>query len=441
MKKVVVVGNGGRENAIIRALEGSAEVLQTTLTSPQEVRDFAAQHAADLTIVGSETMLVDGIWDLFDAAGLKLFGPDRAAARLEGSKSYAKAFMDKYGVKTARWESHSQAEAARAALERFDLPVVVKATGLAAGKGVIICETRADAEDAIEEILIEKRFGEAGSEVVIEEYLVGKEASILAFANEEAIVPLISAKDHKKIGEGESGPNTGGMGTFAPNPFFTQERAQQFKRDILEPTLRGIKGENLHFAGIIFFGLMLTEKGTYLLEYNMRFGDPETQVVLPLLEQDLLGVIEKCMARDLSAPDVSAKDGVQICLVLASRGYPGSYESGFEITGLDQVGLLEQAGVSDAVSFSDQPTSSGPVNVSGQVSAPSGPGGQAVPYTLDAGVRRDQDGRAFSAGGRVLNVVAWGKDMAQARKTVYAAAEKVQFEGKTYRKDIGQDAL
>ena len=397
MAKILIVGNGGRENAIKRALSAH-EITQTTSSNMQEILQIARDSSADLTIVGSEDLLVAGIEDLFSQAGMKLFGPGKAAARLEGSKAYAKDFMKKYGVKTARYQTFTDYETAIAGLADFNLPVVVKASGLAAGKGVIICETADDARHAIAEIMVEGRFGKAGEQVILEEYLVGKEASILSFANEKGIFPLVSAKDHKKIGEGETGPNTGGMGTFAPNPFYTDERQAQFERDILAPTLKGIQAEGLKFAGCIFFGLMLTDNGTYLLEYNMRFGDPETQVVLPLLDGDLYSLLTACMQRTLTQQDIKIRNQKAICLVLASGGYPGAYEKGKEITGLDGVDYLE------------------------------------------AGVRHE-NGKSYTNGGRVLNLLAQADSLEAARNIVYKNAEIVDFEGKTYRKDIGSDAI
>jgi len=397
MAKILIVGNGGRENAIKRALSAH-EIAQTTSSDMQEILCTAQEFAADLTIVGSEDLLVAGIGDLFSQAGMKLFGPGKAAARLEGSKAYAKDFMHKYGVKTARYETFTDPQAAIAGLADFDLPVVVKASGLAAGKGVIICQTAEEAKNAIFQIMVEQRFGKAGAKVVLEEFLVGKEASILSFANEQGIFPLVSAKDHKKIGEGETGPNTGGMGTFAPNPFYTAQRQAEFERDILAPTLKGIQAEGLEFAGCIFFGLMLTDNGTYLLEYNMRFGDPETQVVLPLLDSDLYSLLTACMQRTLTQQDIKIRNQKAICLVLASGGYPGDYEKGKEITGLDGVDYLE------------------------------------------AGVRHE-NGRSYTNGGRVLNLLAQADTLEAARNIVYKNAEIVDFEGKTYRKDIGADVI
>ena len=397
MAKILIVGNGGRENAIKRAL-GAHEIAQTTSLDMQEILCTAQEFAADLTIVGSEDLLVAGIGDLFSQAGMKLFGPGKAAARLEGSKAYAKDFMHKYGVKTARYQTFSDYETAIAGLADFNLPVVVKASGLAAGKGVIICKTADEARDAIAQIMVEERFGKAGEQVILEEYLVGKEASILSLANEKGIFPLVSAKDHKKIGEGETGPNTGGMGTFAPNPFYTDERQAQFERDILAPTLNGIQAEGLKFAGCIFFGLMLTDNGTYLLEYNMRFGDPETQVVLPLLDSDLYSLLTACMQRTLTQQDIKIRNQKAICLVLASGGYPGDYEKGKEITGLDGVDYLE------------------------------------------AGVHHE-NGKSYTNGGRVLNLLAQADTLEAARNIVYKNAEIVDFECKTYRKDIGADAI
>ena len=305
--KILIVGAGGREHAIAWKLSQNEKVEKifiapgnacvemlpnaesVNLGSIDEYISFAKDNNVELTVVGSEELLVQGIVDEFHKNGLKIFGPDKKAAILEGSKAYSKDFMKKYGIKTAVYEIFDNSEKAKEFLNNWkDFPVVIKASGLAAGKGVIIAQNLNEAIKAVEDIMVDEKFGNAGSQVVIEEFLDGVEASILSFTDSKVIVPLLSAKDHKKIGEDETGLNTGGMGVISPNPFVTDEIFEKFKLDIMEPTLKGMQAEGMDFAGVIFFGLMITKKGVYLLEYNMRMGDPETQAVLPLLEKDLL---------------------------------------------------------------------------------------------------------------------------------------------------------
>ena len=310
--KILIVGAGGREHAIAWKLSQNEKVEKifiapgnacvemlpnaesVNLGLIDEYISFAKDNNVELTVVGSEELLVQGIVDEFHKNGLKIFGPDKKAAILEGSKAYSKNFMKKYGIKTAVYEIFDNSEKAKEFLNNWkDFPVVIKASGLAAGKGVIIAQNLNEAIKAVEDIMVDEKFGNAGSQVVIEEFLDGVEASILSFTDSKVIVPLLSAKDHKKIGEDETGLNTGGMGVISPNPFVTDEIFEKFKSDIMEPTLKGMQSEGMDFAGVIFFGLMITKKGVYLLEYNMRMGDPETQAVLPLLENDLLELIEK----------------------------------------------------------------------------------------------------------------------------------------------------
>ena len=310
--KILIVGAGGREHAIAWKLSQNKKVEKifivpgnacvemlpnaesVNLGSIDEYISFAKDNNVELTVVGSEELLVQGIVDEFHKNGLKIFGPDKKAAILEGSKAYSKDFMKKYGIKTAVYEIFDNSKKAKEFLNNWkDFPVVIKASGLAAGKGVIIAQNLNEAIKAVEDIMVDEKFGNAGNQVVIEEFLDGVEASILSFTDSKVIVPLLSAKDHKKIGEDETGLNTGGMGVISPNPFVTDEIFEKFKSDIMEPTLKGMQSEGMDFAGVIFFGLMITKKGVYLLEYNMRMGDPETQAVLPLLENDLLELIEK----------------------------------------------------------------------------------------------------------------------------------------------------
>ncbi|WP_299575752.1 phosphoribosylamine--glycine ligase, partial [uncultured Leptotrichia sp.] len=316
--KILIVGAGGREHAIAWKLSQNEKVEKifiapgnacvemlpnaesVNLGSIDEYISFAKDNNVELTVVGSEELLVQGIVDEFHKNGLKIFGPDKKAAILEGSKAYSKDFMKKYGIKTAVYEIFDNSEKAKKFLNNWkDFPVVIKASGLAAGKGVIIAQNLNEAIKAVEDIMVDEKFGNAGNQVVIEEFLDGVEASILSFTDSKVIVPLLSAKDHKKIGEDETGLNTGGMGVISPNPFVTDEIFEKFKSDIMDPTLKGMQSEGMDFAGVIFFGLMITKKGVYLLEYNMRMGDPETQAVLPLLENDLLELIEKSFDKKL----------------------------------------------------------------------------------------------------------------------------------------------
>lgn len=412
--KILVVGSGGREHAICWKVSQNEKVEKVfcapgnggTAMLPKgenvnvkgidELLEFALKEKIDLTIVGSEELLVDGIVDRFQEKGLKIFGPDKKAALLEGSKAYAKDFMKKYGVKTAAYEVFTEVDKAKEYIKTCEFPLVVKASGLAAGKGVLICQNLDEALKAVDEIMVDKVFSAAGEKIVVEEFLDGVEASILSVTDSKVILPFISAKDHKKIGEKETGLNTGGMGTIAPNPYVTKEVYDAFINGIMNPTLEGIKAEGMNFAGVIFFGLMITDKGVYLLEYNMRMGDPETQVVLPLLESDFIELLENGLKGDLANADVKWSSKSACCVVLASGGYPEAYNKGYEITGIDKVDNM--------------------VFVAGA---------------------KAEDGKLLTSGGRVLNVVAVGENLEDARAKAYADAEKIDFTGKYCRKDIG----
>lgn len=412
--KILVVGSGGREHAICWKVSQNEKVEKVfcapgnggTAMLPKgeninvkgidELLEFALKEKIDLTIVGSEELLVDGIVDRFQEKGLKIFGPDKKAALLEGSKAYAKDFMKKYGVKTAAYEVFTEVDKAKEYIKTCEFPLVVKASGLAAGKGVLICQNLEEALKAVDEIMVDKVFSAAGEKIVVEEFLDGVEASILSVTDSKVILPFISAKDHKKIGEKETGLNTGGMGTIAPNPYVTKEVYDAFINVIMNPTLEGIKAEGMNFAGVIFFGLMITDKGVYLLEYNMRMGDPETQVVLPLLESDFIELLESGLKGDLANADVKWSNKSACCVVLASGGYPEAYTKGYEITGVDKVDNM--------------------VFVAGA---------------------KAEDGKLLTSGGRVLNVVAVGDNLEDARAKAYADAEKIEFTGKYCRKDIG----
>ncbi|WP_300369364.1 phosphoribosylamine--glycine ligase [Brachyspira sp.] len=413
--KILVIGSGAREHAICNNLAKNERVTKIYCTSGNagtakekkcenikistidEILNFAKKESIDLTIVGSEEMLVYGIVDKFEENGLKIFGPNKHAAILEGSKAYAKTFMKKYGVKTAEYEVFTDYNKANEYLEKCSYPIVIKASGLALGKGVLICQDKQEANNALKDIMLKKIFKEAGDEVVIEEFLDGVEASILSVTDSNIIIPFISAKDHKKVGDNDTGNNTGGMGVISPNPYYTKEAAELFIKDILEPTLKGIKTEKMSFAGIIFFGLMITKKGVYLLEYNVRMGDPETQAVLQLLETDYLSIIESAMKRDLSNLNIKWKNKHACCVVMVSGGYPASYNKGYKIEGIDKIN------------------------------------GQC----FIAGAKLDENNNIVTDGGRVLNVVNIADTLDEARKLTYSDIEKIDFKDKYYRKDIG----
>lgn len=410
--RILIVGNGGRESAIARKIQqdekghefffagGNATTQEIgknlQLSEIDQIKNFAIKEKIDLTIVGPEAPLVDGIVDEFQLAGLKIFGAKKRAAKLEGSKSFSKKFMQAYGVKTAKAAIFDSYQEAVNYVRTHSYPLVVKASGLAAGKGVVICASQVDAEATLRSFMIERKYGDAGIQVVIEEYLKGFEASVIAFSNGEKLFPCIAVKDYKKAGTGDKGPNTGGMGSVAPSPQFKQVHFADFQANILEPTLKGLKEESLTFKGFIFFGLMITSNGTYLLEYNMRLGDPETQSLLPLLENKLTDVIEDCLAGN----DIELKfsDKKAVCLVVCSGGYPGKFDIGYEITGLDKI------------KHSD---------------------------ILFAGAHY-KGSNIVTGGGRVLNLVATGETYEEARKKVYEDALPVSFDYEYYREDIGK---
>ena len=412
--KILLVGSGGREHALAwkiakndrvekifvapgnggTAIEAKCENIN--ITDIDELLNFAIEKSIDLTIVGPEDPLTKGIVDKFKEKDLKIFGPSEKAARLEGSKSFSKDFMKKYGVKTAEYEVFYNHQKALEYLNKCPYPTVVKADGLAAGKGVAICENKEEAVKAVNAFMVDDIFNGAGQKIVIEEFLEGIEASILSITDGKTIIPFISAKDHKQVFDGSKGPNTGGMGVLAPNPFVTEAVFKDFEENIMNNTLQGIREEGFDFKGIIFFGLMITKKGSYLLEYNVRMGDPETQSVLNLMESDLLELIEVALNEDLEKAEVKWNTGACVNVVLASKGYPGSFVKGYEITVDDEV--------KDKVFI--------------------------------AGAKLE-DGVLKTNGGRVLSVVGVGKTVEEAREDVYKSIEKVNFKDKYYRSDIG----
>ncbi|SDJ95855.1 phosphoribosylamine--glycine ligase [Natronincola ferrireducens] len=413
--KVLVIGGGGREHTIVWKLRQSPKVTEIycapgnpgidalakcvdiSSDNIEELVEFSREMSVDLTVVGPEIPLVEGIVDRFKDAGLNIIGPSMAAAQLEGSKAFSKRFMEKYNIPTAAYHEIGSYEEAIEVLKHYSFPVVIKADGLAAGKGVLICEDQVEAEKALQDILIHNIFGTSGSKVVIEEFLEGIETSILCFVDGKAIVPMVSSQDHKRIFDGDKGPNTGGMGTYSPNYVYTDEIASVVETTILKPTLKGIQQENMDYRGILFIGLMITKEGPKVLEYNVRFGDPETQVVLPRLETDLVEIFDAILQQQLSNIAIKWNNQAVVCVVLASGGYPDAYEKGKEITGIETV---------------DNNT-----------------------MVFHAGTAI-KDGKLVTNGGRVLGVTSWGEDIETARNQAYDSVDKIYFHGKNYRKDI-----
>ena len=419
--KVLVVGSGGREHALAWKLAqsekvdkvygapgnpGIAQIGECVDIAPTDVKalaDFAQKEGIDLTVVGPEAPLVAGIVDEFEKRGLKIFGPSKGAARLEGSKAFAKEIMKKYGVPTADFRVFDDAEEAKKFVREKGAPIVVKADGLAAGKGVVVAQTVQEALEAIDRIMVEKLFGEAGNRVVIEECLFGEEASYLVITDGERYVPLATAQDHKAVYDGDRGPNTGGMGAYSPAPVLSPELEKEVREKVIEPILKGMKEEGYPFKGVLYAGLMVTPEGVKVLEFNVRFGDPEAQAILRRLESDLFEVCQSVVEGRL-VEQLKWRPESSICVVLASRGYPGKYEKGKVITGIEEA--------------------------------------EKVPSVVvfHAGTKVE-DGKLVTNGGRVLNVTALGKDLKEARERVYRAIEKIHFEGMHYRKDIGLKGL
>ncbi len=424
--KLMVIGSGGREHAVIRSLlknprvtglhalpgnggiaaEPGVECLPIAATDLEGVVRHAVDFGADFAVVTPDDPLCLGMADALEAAGVRCFGPSKAAARIEGSKVFAKALMRKYGIPTAAYEVFDDCDAALAYVGRAPLPIVVKADGLALGKGVTVALTRAEARQAVEAAMRGRVFGESGARLVMEEYLEGPEISVLAFTDGKTLVPMLASMDHKRAYDGDEGPNTGGMGAVCPNPYYTEAVAKECMERIFLPTIRAMAAEGCPFRGCLYFGLMLTRDGPKVIEYNCRFGDPETQVVLPLLETDLLDIMEACAEGRLAQLDIRWSEKSACCVVLASGGYPKAYKKGFEISGLAENG---------------QPAD-----------------GEAEAF--HAGTRRE-GGRYYTNGGRVLGVTATGMTLAEAVERAYAAADGIGFEGLHRRGDIGARAL
>ena len=420
--RVLVVGSGGREHVLVWKLlqspqvqkvfcaPGNAGIAQLAECVPiavdqlEKLLKFACDNEVDLTVVGPEAPLTAGIVDLFLEAGLAVFGPSKAASQLEGSKAFAKRIMEKYQIPTAESRTFTAADSALAYLKEKGAPIVVKADGLAAGKGVVVAATLAEAAAAVQRIMVEREFGEAGNRVLIEEFLVGEEVSVLAFSDGQTVIPMVSAQDHKAAYDGDTGPNTGGMGAYSPAPVLSRELLAEVEEKILRPTVAGLAAEGITFKGILYAGLMITKTGPKVLEYNVRFGDPECQTVLPRLKSDLPNIMLSVINGCLSEQQIEWHENHTACVVMAAGGYPGRYEKGEIIAGLD-----------DAAQPADV-------------------------YVFHAGTAQ-KDGKTVTSGGRVLAVTGWGSSLTEALQKAYGAVEKISFPGAHYRKDIGRKAL
>lgn len=418
--KVLVVGSGGREHAIVTAVAKSkrvdkiycapgnagiaalAECVAIGAMEFDKLVEFAKEKEIDFTIIGMDDPLVGGIVDVFEAEGLKVFGPNKNAAILEGSKAFSKDLMKKYNIPTAGYENFTDPEEALKYLETAKMPIVLKADGLALGKGVLICNTLEEAKAGVKEIMEDKKFGTAGNTMVVEEFMTGREVSVLSFVDGKTVKIMDSAQDHKRAGDGDTGLNTGGMGNFSPSPFYTKEVDDFCQKNIFQATVDAMAAEGRPFKGVIFFGLMLTEDGPKVLEYNARFGDPEAQVVLPRLENDIIDVMEACVDGKLDTIDLKFEDRATVCVVLASDGYPVKYEKGLPISGLEN--------------FNDKKDY----------------------YCFHAGTKFDENGTIVTNGGRVLGITATADTLKEARAKAYEATEWVQFDNKYMRHDIGK---
>ncbi len=418
---ILILGSGGREHALLWKLAQSpeatklyavpgnpgmaelAECVAGSIEDNASVVKLAQEKKIDLVVVGPEVPLTNGVVDALCAAGIKAFGPTKAAAELEGSKSFSKDIMKKYGIPTAKYEVFTDADAARAYIEKEGAPIVIKADGLAAGKGVIVAETKEQALDAVHEIMDDAAFGKAGSRVVIEAFMEGEEASLLAFTDGKTIRPMVSSQDHKRAYDGDKGPNTGGMGTYAPAPVMTKDMVEQATEKILKPMIAAMAKEGRPYQGCLYAGLMITEEGPKVVEFNARFGDPETQVILPLLKGDLVKIMQACVDGTLDTAAVDWEDGAAVCVVMASGGYPKSYKKGYAIDGLKKA---ESLGT----------------------------------FVFHAGTAK-KDGKVVTSGGRVLGVTARGGGIKEATEKAYKGVEAIRFTDEFHRKDIAHRAL
>lgn len=418
---ILILGSGGREHALLWKLAQSpeatklyavpgnpgmaelAECVAGSIEDNASVVKLAQEKKIDLVVVGPEVPLTNGVVDALRAAGIKAFGPTKAAAELEGSKSFSKDIMKKYGIPTAKYEVFTDADAARAYIEKEGAPIVIKADGLAAGKGVIVAETKEQALDAVHEIMDDAAFGKAGSRVVIEAFMEGEEASLLAFTDGKTIRPMVSSQDHKRAYDGDKGPNTGGMGTYAPAPVMTKDMVEQATEKILKPMIAAMAKEGRPYQGCLYAGLMITEEGPKVVEFNARFGDPETQVILPLLRGDLVKIMQACVDGTLDTAAVDWEDGAAVCVVMASGGYPRSYKKGYAIDGLKKA---ESLGT----------------------------------FVFHAGTAK-KDGKVVTSGGRVLGVTARGGGIKEATEKAYKGVEAIRFTDEFHRKDIAHRAL
>lgn len=417
--KILLVGGGGREHAILHAIAKSprvdkiyvapgnagmadmAELVNIGVMEFDKLVAFAREHEIDLTVCSQDDPLCAGIVDAFEEAGLRIFGTRKNAAIIEGSKAFSKDLMKKYNIPTAAYETFDDPAKAEEYLKSQKMPIVLKADGLALGKGVLICQTLEEAIEGVKEIMEDKKFGSAGNELVIEEFMTGREVSCLAFVDGTNYALMTSSQDHKRAGDGDTGLNTGGMGTFSPSPFFTKDIQKICDEKIFRPTVDAMKKEGREFKGVLYFGLMLTADGPKVVEYNTRFGDPETQVVLPRMKTDIIDVFEACIDGKLDEIKLEFEDNAAVCVVLASKGYPVSYEKGFPIEGFDKFDNRKY-------------------------------------YCFHAGTKFDAEGRIVTNGGRVLGITALGSNLKEARKNAYEATEWISFENKYMRHDIGK---
>lgn len=417
--KILLVGGGGREHAILHAIAKSprvdkiyvapgnagmadmAELVNIGVMEFDKLVAFAREHEIDLTVCSQDDPLCAGIVDAFEEAGLRIFGTRKNAAIIEGSKAFSKDLMKKYNIPTAAYETFDDPAKAEEYLKSQKMPIVLKADGLALGKGVLICQTLEEAIEGVKEIMEDKKFGSAGNELVIEEFITGREVSCLAFVDGTNYALMTSSQDHKRAGDGDTGLNTGGMGTFSPSPFFTEDIQKICDEKIFRPTVDAMKKEGREFKGVLYFGLMLTADGPKVVEYNTRFGDPETQVVLPRMKTDIIDVFEACIDGKLDEIKLEFEDNAAVCVVLASEGYPVSYEKGFPIEGFDKFDNRKY-------------------------------------YCFHAGTKFDAEGRIVTNGGRVLGITALGSNLKEARRNAYEATEWISFKNKYMRHDIGK---